>query len=114
MPTGDVPTDGAPMTADTKITLDRAVLATWLLMGQTLVRSDQLVAPRAAQRRITRENPDLDPTVRYIDLRRARTEPSDHTTDEDRASAREYRHRWIVRGLNRTSRSVTASDGLIR
>jgi hypothetical protein len=93
----DVPTDGAPMTADTKITLDRAVLATWLLMGQTLVRSEQLVAPRAAQRRIAREDPDLDPTVRYIDLRRARTEPADRT-DKDRTSTREYRHRWIVRG----------------
>ncbi len=96
---GYLPSNGEGMDADAKTTLERTILATWLLMGQTLVRSEQLTAPRAARRRIAREDPHLDPTVRYIDLRRARTEPSDHTTDEDRASTREYRHRWIVRGI---------------
>lgn len=95
---GYLPSNGEGMDADAKIALERTILATWLLMGQTLVRSEQLTAPRAARRRIAREDPHLDPTVRYIDLRRARTEPSDHTTDEDRTSTREYRHRWIVRG----------------
>jgi hypothetical protein len=95
---GYVPSNGEGMDADAKTTLERTILATWLLMGQTLVRSEQLTAPRAARRRIAREDPHLDPTVRYIDLRRARTEPSDHTADEDRVNAREYRHRWIVRG----------------
>jgi hypothetical protein len=94
---GYLPSNGEGMDADAKITLERTILATWLLMGQTLVRSEQFTAPRAARRRIAREDPHLDPTVHYIDLRRARTEPSDHA-DEDRTSTREYRHRWIVRG----------------
>lgn len=95
---GYVPSNSEGMDADAKIALERTILATWLLMGQTLVHSEQLSAPRAARRRIAREGPHLDASVRYIDLRRARTEPSDHATDEDRASTREYRHRWIVRG----------------
>jgi hypothetical protein len=103
---GYVPSNGEGMDADAKIALERTILATWLLMGQTLVHSEQLSAPRAARRRIAREDPHLDASVRYIDLRRARTEPSDHATDDDRASTREYRHRWIVRGLNRTLLSV--------
>jgi hypothetical protein len=111
---GYVPSNGEGMDADAKITLERTILATWLLMGQTLVRSEQLTAPRAARRRIAREDPHLDPTVRYIDLRRARTEPSDHTADEDRVNAREYRHRWIVRGLNRTLRNVVVSGWFTR
>lgn len=85
------------MDADTKIALERTVLATWLLMGQTLARSERLIAPRPARRRIARDDPNLDPTVRYIDLRRARTEPSEHP-DEQHTTTREYRHRWIVRG----------------
>lgn len=83
---------------DARIALQRTILATWLLMGQTLVRSEPMTAPRAARRRIERLDPVLDPTVRYIDLRRARTEPSDQPDDESGKGAREYRHRWIVRG----------------
>jgi hypothetical protein len=95
---GYVASNGEGMDADAKIAQQRTILATWLMMGQTLVRSEQLTAPRAARRRIAREDPHLDSTVRYIDLRRARTEPADHTADESQASTREYRHRWIVRG----------------
>lgn len=83
---------------DTTIALQRTILATWLLMGQTLVRSEPMTAPRAARRRIERLDPVLDPTVRYIDLRRARTEPSDHHDNDGGKGTREYRHRWIVRG----------------
>jgi hypothetical protein len=83
---------------EARIALQRTILATWLLMGQTLVRSEQMTAPRAARRRIERLDPVLDPTVRYIDLRRARTEPSDRTDDDFGKGTREYRHRWIVRG----------------
>jgi hypothetical protein len=99
--------DGTPADTDARDTLERTILATWLLMGQTLVRSEQLTAPRPARRRITRTDPHLDPTVRYIDLRRARVEPTDHG-DNQPATARAYQHRWIVRGLNRTSRRVSA------
>ncbi|WP_424187647.1 hypothetical protein ACOBQX_07575 [Actinokineospora sp. G85] len=83
---------------EARIALQRAILATWLLMGQTLVRSEQMTAPRAARRRIERLDPVLDPTVRYIDLRRARIEPSDRPDDDVGKGTREYRHRWIVRG----------------
>ncbi|CRK57621.1 hypothetical protein [Alloactinosynnema sp. L-07] len=94
---GYTPSNGEGMNADAKATLERTIIATWLLMGQTLVRSEHLTAPRAVRRRIERDDPHLDPTVRYIDLRRARTEPADHT-DDPRTTGREYRHRWIVRG----------------
>jgi hypothetical protein len=95
--------------SESRIALQRTVLATWLLMGQTLVRSEPLAAPRPARRRIARIEPTLNPTVRYIDLRRARTEPAEHTDNEPRTGGRTYRHRWIVRGLNRTLRRVTIS-----
>lgn len=93
--------DRESLAVDIKIDVDRTILATWLLMGQTLVRSEPLTAPRPARRRIERLDPALDPSVRYLDLRRARTEPSDHPDDhlaESRAGAREYQHRWVVRG----------------
>jgi hypothetical protein len=82
---------------DARIALQRTILTTWLLMGQNLVSSEPVTAPRAARRRIERLDPVLDPTVRYIDLRHARTEPSDRP-DDDGKGTREYRHRWIVRG----------------
>jgi hypothetical protein len=97
--------DRDSLTAATKVDVDRTILATWLLMGQTLVRSEPVTAPRPARRRIERLDPGLDPTVRYIDLRRARTESSerpgdstDDSTDDSGSGTRDYRHRWIVRG----------------
>jgi hypothetical protein len=88
---------GAAARAETKIALERTILATWLLMGQTIVRSETMMAPRAARHRIARADPTLDAAVRYIDLRRARTEPSDNP-EENRPGTRAYRHRWVVRG----------------
>ncbi|ANZ42564.1 hypothetical protein BBK82_07690 [Lentzea guizhouensis] len=90
--------DESSRDSEARIAMQRTILATWLLMGQTLVRSEQMTAPRAAQRRIERLDPVLDPTVRYIDLRRARTEPSDRPDEDFGNGTREYRHRWIVRG----------------
>ncbi|HYS38753.1 MAG TPA: hypothetical protein VEO01_24290 [Pseudonocardiaceae bacterium] len=99
--TADADPDAAAATArgEAKIALERTILATWLLMGQTIVRSEPVSAPRAARRRIARTDPALDAAVRYIDLRRARTEPSDNP-EENQPRTRAYRHRWIVRGLN--------------
>jgi hypothetical protein len=91
-----VPDGRASMDLETQTALERTILATWLLMGQTLVRSEPFTAPRAARRRIARTDPHLDPTVRYIDLRRTRAEPD--RSDEQRTGTREYRHRWVVRG----------------
>jgi hypothetical protein len=96
-PTG-VDDDKSSLDGDTRVALERTILATWLLMGQTLVRSERLVAQRPARRRIARADPKLDPTVRYIDLRRARTESAGRTDEENRSGSREYRHRWVVRG----------------
>jgi hypothetical protein len=88
--------------AEAKIALERTILATWLLMGQTIVRSEPVTAPRAARRRIAHTDPTLDAAVRYIDLRRARTEPSDNP-EENQPGTRAYRHRWIVRGTGEIS-----------
>ncbi|MEV6712709.1 hypothetical protein AB0M48_11775 [Lentzea sp. NPDC051208] len=90
--------DESSRDSEARIAMQRTILTTWLLMGQTLVRSEQVTAPRAARRRIERLDPVLDPTVRYIDLRRARTEPSDRPDEDFGNGTREYRHRWIVRG----------------
>jgi hypothetical protein len=94
--------------AEASLSLDRTILATWLLMGQTIARSEDLTAPRAARRRMARDTPDADPGVRYIDLRRARTEPSDRS--ETTASTREYRHRWVVRGHWRNQWYASRND----
>ncbi|MFC3450799.1 hypothetical protein [Amycolatopsis speibonae] len=83
---------------DAQIALQRTILATWLLMGQTLVQSERASAPRAARRRIERYDPALDTAVRLVDLRRARTAPTDHSDDSSTKNTREYRHSWIVRG----------------
>ncbi|MEU6156108.1 hypothetical protein ABZ816_39645 [Actinosynnema sp. NPDC047251] len=77
----------------------RTILVTRPLMGQTLVRSEPMIAPRAARRRIARLDLVLDPTVRYIGLGRARTEPSGRPDDDFGKGTREYRHWWIVRAL---------------
>ncbi|QFU86751.1 hypothetical protein [Amycolatopsis sp. YIM 10] len=91
---------------DAQIALQRTILATWLLMGQTLVRSERTSAPRPARRRIERYDPALNTDVRMVDLRRARTAPADRPSGAFGKGTREYRHSWIVRGLNRTSRLV--------
>lgn len=95
---------------DAKIALRRNTLATWLLMGQTLVRSEPMTAPRAARRRIERLDPVLDSTVRSIDLRRARAGPSDRSDDESGTGTREYQHRWIVRGHWRNQYYASRGD----
>jgi hypothetical protein len=74
---------------DARTALQRNVLATWLLMGQILVRWKPMTAPRATRRRIERV---LDPRVPTPHLRRARTEPSDRPGDDSGNRKREYRH----------------------
>ncbi|MGX1638267.1 hypothetical protein ACWGUL_29925, partial [Streptomyces albidoflavus] len=62
-------------TIDAQLALQRTILTTWLLMGQTLVRSERIAAPRAARRRIERYDPALNQGIRLVDLRRARPTP---------------------------------------
>lgn len=85
-------------TIDAQLALQRTILTTWLLMGQTLVRSERIAAPRAARRRIERYDPSLNQGVRLVDLRRARTTPADRHSDAFGQGTREYHHSWIVRG----------------
>lgn len=96
----DADPDAAAATAraEAKIALECTILATWLADGpdhRALRTGDR---PRTARRRIARTDPTLDAAVRYIDLRRARTEPSDNAED-NQSGTRAYRHRWVVRGL---------------
>ncbi|MFD5089881.1 hypothetical protein ACFWMR_04730 [Amycolatopsis thailandensis] len=83
---------------DAQIALQRTILTTWLLLGQTLVRSEHTRAPRAARRRIERYDPALGTAVRLVDLRRARTTPADRAKGDVGAGTREYHHSWVVRG----------------
>jgi hypothetical protein len=75
---------------------ERAMIATWLLMGQTLTRSEDVRPPRAAQRRLARAGADPLTVVRYTDLRRVRAVTGDDHAQQD-ASSR-YEHQWVVRG----------------
>lgn len=83
---------------ESTVALERAILATWLLMGQTLTRAETQDAPRAARRRIARNDPDLGTGVRFIDLRRSRTAHRDDTTGDHGNGTRHYNVSWWVRG----------------
>ncbi len=85
-----------PHDADGPDALQRTITATWLLMGQRIVRDDRQPADRSTRRRVHRLNPGLATDVRLIELRRART-PDDQATAET-PGTRAYQHRWVVRG----------------
>lgn len=73
---------------------ERALLVTWLLMGQALAREDQESAPRSSAKHIARIDPNLLTTVRYVRLRhQSIPQPA-----AGEGGGRGYRHRWIVRG----------------
>ncbi|MCX4451627.1 hypothetical protein [Streptomyces sp. NBC_01789] len=74
---------------------ERALVVTWLLMGQSLAREEHIPAPRSAARHIARINPNLLTATRYVQLRH-HTVPAQGRGEHD--SGRAYRHRWIVRG----------------
>ncbi len=75
---------------------ERALVVTWLLMGQTLSREERQEAPRSAVRHIRRLDPNLLTAVRYVQLRHRGVPRQDDGPGED--AGRGYRHRWIVRG----------------
>lgn len=84
----------------------RVVVATWLLMGQTITTHHREEAPRAGRRRITRVDPALTTAVRTVTLRRARTD-----ADPDQAHVgRAWQHRWVVGGHWRTYRDARFSE----
>ncbi len=68
------------------------IVATWLLMGQTLVRTQTETAPRPARTRIARIDPSLPAAVRCVDLRRIRS----NAPDSGVPASRTYHRRWVV------------------
>ncbi|MFJ8166517.1 hypothetical protein ACIRBY_37135 [Streptomyces sp. NPDC096136] len=76
--------------------VERTLVATWLLMGQTLTRDEPVTTPKSAAKRIARMDPSLLTSTRYCTLRHQSTAPSERS-DGDVLSL-SYRHRWIVRG----------------
>ncbi|MER7069296.1 hypothetical protein ABT357_27125 [Streptomyces albidoflavus] len=75
---------------------ERALLVTWLLMGQTLVREDRVETPRSAAKRIARIDPALLAATRYVQLRHRSVHAEERGAGE--GAGKSYRHRWLVRG----------------
>lgn len=73
---------------------ERALVVTWLLMGQTLVREEEAAPSKASAKHLRRIDPDLLRSVRYVQLRHAGSGARERTDGGGRA----YQHRWIVRG----------------
>lgn len=75
---------------------ERALVVTWLLMGQTLVREEQVHAPKSAVRRIGRLDPNLLTSVRYVQLRHRSVLPEQRGKVD--GGGRTHQNRWIVSG----------------
>ncbi|OEJ21027.1 hypothetical protein [Streptomyces subrutilus] len=75
---------------------ERALVTSWLLMGQVLVREEEVQAPKGAAKHIRRLDPNLLTSVRYVTLRH-RSIHAERTGQVDGAGVT-YRHRWIVSG----------------
>jgi hypothetical protein len=74
---------------------ERALVVTWLLMGQTLASSEEVRPSKAAMKNLRRLDPNLLMGVRYVQLRHRGSGPEEHAEGE---AGRSYRFRWIVRG----------------
>lgn len=75
---------------------EKTLIATWLLMNQTLTVETRVQTPRAAMARIGRIDPALLGTVRQVTLRHKNIAP-DQRGEVD-GPKREYAHRWCVKG----------------
>ncbi|RLU86220.1 hypothetical protein CTZ27_24900 [Streptomyces griseocarneus] len=74
---------------------ERALIASWLLIGQTIVREEELQISKAAAKQVSRIDPRLLTSVRYAYLRHRRSAPA-RPADGDR---RRYdRYQWVVGG----------------
>ncbi|WP_228916870.1 hypothetical protein [Streptomyces sp. DH20] len=76
---------------------ERALVVTWLLMGQTLAREEDVRPSKAAVKHLHRLDPKLLTSTRYVQLRHAKTVPEQRAQTGE-AGGKTYRHRWIVRG----------------
>lgn len=75
---------------------ERALVVTWLLMGQTLTTTTEERASKAGMKRIARLDPALLTTVRCVQLRH-RGNP-DAAREPGAGPGRQYGVRWVVRG----------------
>jgi len=75
-------------------TAERALMVTWLLMGQTLVRQEDAAPSKASVKQLRRIDPALLTSVRYVQLRHAGVV----SREKGKGGGRPYQHRWIVRG----------------
>lgn len=75
---------------------ERALIVSWLLMGQTLIREERVQASKAAAKRIGRLDPALLTAVRYVQLRHRTVLPGQRLHGD--GPARAYQNRWIVSG----------------
>ncbi|QLJ06804.1 hypothetical protein HZZ00_37895 (plasmid) [Streptomyces sp. NEAU-sy36] len=73
---------------------ERALVVTWLLMGQTLAREEETAPSKASAKHLRRIDPGLLTSVRYVRLRHAGAASQVGGNGGGRA----YQHRWIVRG----------------
>lgn len=75
---------------------ERALIVTWLLMGQTLVRQERVEAPKSAVKHIRRLDPALLTSARYVQLRHRSVHAEERGSVEGAGGS--YHHRWVVRG----------------
>ena len=74
---------------------ERALVVTWLLMGQTLVREEETPPSKASVKHLRRIDPALLTSVRYVRLRHAGSAAREQAGE---GSGRQRQVRWIVRG----------------
>ncbi|MGW4270816.1 hypothetical protein ACWEGQ_00260 [Streptomyces seoulensis] len=74
---------------------ERALIVTWLLMGQTLAREEETAPSKSSAKHLRRIDPDLLASVRYVQLRHASMLSNG---DRGEGTGRPYQHRWIVCG----------------
>lgn len=75
---------------------ERALIVTWLLMGQTLATISDVEASRSTHQHIRRIDPNLLTAVRYVQLRHRST--GTRAPGDGQSSGMNYRHQWVVQG----------------
>lgn len=74
---------------------ERSLVVSWLLMGQTLASSEDVLPSKASMKYLRRLDASLLTSVRYVKLRRTGMVTA---AGGDSVVRPNYQHRWIVRG----------------
>lgn len=74
---------------------ERALVVTWLLMGQTLATFEDIEPSKSSAKFVRRIDPGLLGATRYVQLRHRGYGPESREAGD---GGRAYRHRWFVRG----------------